>query len=1467
MAETILLNVTFANDSDLKVIAQLNQIDQIAQKLKTQKISLGINPAEANAAATLLNAQNALAISNNNLAGAAEKRKTAEAQAQTQTSKTAAATVQATASTEKQAEAIKDLGEQQEKTATATVQAMNKSGKAVEENTQKTQGLVDIWKQFANRITYMVANRILNGIVSSFEEALATMKEVDTELTSIQKVTGASDAAMEKLGDTAYETASKYGVVASEYLESVGAFAKAGYKELAEGLGELATKVQLVGDVDAETANQFLISADAAYKYEGSIDSLSAVLDKANYVENRYATTIEKIAAGLPIVANVAATSGMTIDQLIAALGTITSVTQESGTKAATALRALILNILGDTETEIEEGVTATKESVEDINDILWTYSADVMKAAEATGTLVNPMEAIAGLAKAVKDGIMTDQDLAKLASALGGKLRTNQLLALVNNFDTMQEMLEGMGTAAGSADQEVSVMLDSWESKSAQLSNTWTQFVSNLVNTDAIKGALDVLRGGIELLDTAVGRVATTATAASGAVAIFGSALSSKTIQGTQAVKDLTSAFKALRTNGIISAFNAMSGWGQASIIIGGLVVGVSAFVGIMKLIKGEYKDTAADIAESIETSENEYKNISIEYDDLLKKQEELNAHGEDLNKIEKTRLEYLRAQREEKERQIREERLEYFQQWQRENSGATTIDSGTFIEDGMGGVIPLYLTVEKDEERLKNFKAEIEDINAQIEAGSITEEEAAVKRNELLSEYGEIALQILEFKEQGLWDSLSDEDKEFVELYQDFANSIDGYTVAQEGAAAATQSTAQSLKEFLDSMGESYEHGDKFKETANAYASVMEKIEQGMLGSNEVEDFINKVFSPEYLDTHTIEEAAAELGNAFWPQIFAAKGEDYGLIFRDTLLAQKDELEGLVDFPQNADGTIGTMVEDVDGLAEHLNMSVELLYELMDGWTIWDPNAGGLEQYQKDLEEYEEAIGGYQDKINETPGHVETKFEVVGVAEAIAKVQSLIDKINELQRQYGLTVGPNGELFYVGIQEAATGTKSAPGGPTLVNELGPEIISENGHAYIAGGGRPSVVNLSRGAIVLTAKETKEALANNEKGATIDAAAFAFDAGAGGVPSPKPDKPTMDFDLPSKPSSSSSSSSSSSKSTSTEDAAEALEDELDKILKNLDLQIELANNKGDNEAVVSLTKTAQAKINEYIQKYQDLGFEETSDEILALRNEFYDYADDIADVYDQLEDELQDAAKEAYDAFAEQIDQQTGAIDKEIEALEQVKEEAEDLNELEEKRRAIMEAQEKLLNAQEQRTIRIYNAATGQWEWMASEEEISDAQKELEDAQKEYEDYLLEQQIKALEDLKDSLDDMKDAAKDDLDKLEDSLEDSGRSLDEIIADMIATGSSTDYTGFSSYISALTGTKKEISAVDFLSKIGAIYGTSALPQVPSIISTSGGSDSHDTIYSFGGITLTEQQAQTTTLAELARQLRVLGISN
>lgn len=424
----------------------------------------------------------------------------------------------------------------------AFLNTSDKVQKGTKEMTEKNGLLGDSFTNvYLKMLQWQVMGTIVSKTIGAFRDAISTMKTVDDEMVTVRKVTGFTAEQMEKLRDRAYETASAYGEAADEYLNSVAAFARAGYGEQADALAELATKTKLVGDTNAETAQQFLLSVDAAYQYKGNIEALTKVLDGANEIDNKYATSIEKLAEGLGTVAPVAAQAHVGIDELTAAIGTITAVTQRSGSEAARALRALVLNIVGDTKTEIDEGVTWTTGEIAGLKDVIRQYAPAAYEAAKATGEVIDPMEAIGGLAQSMKDGLLTEQKLMEMVSDIGGKLRTSQLLALIQNWDMYQSMLKDYANAVGSADKEVENALDSWTRKTNILKNEWTEFIQSMVSTDAVKGGLDVLIGTVESLNTGLGHAAVTA----GAVSLG--------LVGIQAAaKGATAAFTKLSAAGI---------------------------------------------------------------------------------------------------------------------------------------------------------------------------------------------------------------------------------------------------------------------------------------------------------------------------------------------------------------------------------------------------------------------------------------------------------------------------------------------------------------------------------------------------------------------------------------------------------------------------------------------------------------------------------------------------------------------------------------------------------------------------------------------------------------------------------------------------------------------------------------------------------------------------------------------------
>ena len=539
----------------------------------------------------------------------------------------------------------------------AFLNTSDKVQKGTKEMTEKNGLLGDSFTNvYLKMLQWQVMGTIVSKTIGAFRDAISTMKAVDDEMVTVRKVTGFTAEQMEKLRDRAYETASAYGEAADEYLNSVAAFAHAGYGEQADALAELATKTKLVGDTSAETAQQFLLSVDAAYQYKGNIDALTKVLDGANEIDNKYATSIEKLAEGLGTVAPVAAQAHVGIDELTAAIGTITAVTQRSGSEAARAFRALVLNIVGDTKTEIDEGVTWTTGEIAGLKDVIREYAPAAYEAAKATGEIIDPMEAIGGLAQSMKDGLLTEQKLMEMVSDIGGKLRTSQLLALIQNWDMYQSMLKDYANAVGSADKEISNAMDSWTRKTNILKNEWTEFIQSMVSTDTVKGGLDVLIGTVEVLNTDLGHAAVTA----GAVSLG--------LIGTQAAaKGATAAFTKLSAAGI-----AMNPW----------LLAIAAAAGAFSLV---WKATE-DYRKSLDALNTEIETDNTQLEENKKRLEEIYAipwHDLTPELIEEKKA--LEAENAELEQQI--EHLKEIAEKKAQTVGGATIAGGTTITS-MGSV-----------------------------------------------------------------------------------------------------------------------------------------------------------------------------------------------------------------------------------------------------------------------------------------------------------------------------------------------------------------------------------------------------------------------------------------------------------------------------------------------------------------------------------------------------------------------------------------------------------------------------------------------------------------------------------------------------------------------------------------------------------------------------------------------------------
>lgn len=1039
--------------------------------------------------------------------------------------------------------------------------AIDDLGKKADKAAKSTNFLANGVKNVFKMAAWQLSGKAVSAVFKAFSDGLATMKEVDSQLVSIRKVTDLTNSEIEQLTDTAYSLASAYGRTADEVLNASVTFARAGYGDQIEQLSELSLLLQNVGDLQADQASEFLIATDKAYKLNGSYTDLMTVIDGLNEITNRNATDMQKMTEGMTVAGSVFAESGESIETFAALLGTATANTQRSGSEMARGLRTILMNIR-QIRGETEDGELIDGESIANASKALKEY-ANI--STMENGQLRKASDVLRELAGRWDELDSVQQSA--IAEAVAGKRQANVLTTLMGDWETVEKMISDYVNGAGSAMEENAIYLESWEAKSAQLKATWTEFMSDLVDTDFVKGSLDVASSFIKVLD---------------------------------------------------------------------------------EIIKTDY-NRATDGANEV-TSQ------------LQKEIEERNsliAQGDKLGSQEKIRLEYLKQHVKLLQQQEAEARTHAFNEWQ----------DSVGVGNRNGNV-----ALTRDQMVLRDMQSALTSANTGFAEGSLNAQGYADAIGEIIAQYGDYALTAKDFMADG--QNITDTQRQIISTF--------------DAVATAASENSDAIFQYAANVGAAViANGGTAEEAADAAKAAYDELNGE---------------SPEITINTNAEEAVSQVQSA------------------------------------------GAAVDAIDGKTANMYVNVHV--------------GGGLGGFG--------AIGGF-----------------------------------------------------------AGGTDSAPGGPTLVNEEGPEIIAANGLAWIAGGGRPSVTVVPRGAQVYTASETRNMMRSGA------APANAFPAFKGGTAS------RQDFlniytgshttsgqqekawriaeqlleDLGEHPVRTGANAAASSSGDWTDWGGggggptppnfEELEKALKETLKNLDLQAELAENQEDFQRAMEIYGQAQSEINNLLEQYRANGYAEDSDEILTLANKGYDYAGKQLKDYDTLRDRL-------------------------IDALNDLTKATEDANDLAERQEAVDKARESLANAERQRTVRVFNPVTGQWEWVANAGDIQRAQENLKSAEEALRKEQIDQTISALKNADKS-----------------SFE------DVPIAEALW--------------SLMSGAPGDVQSA-LLGKWGAaIGGSSHMASAEAVTPFNQGNTNIGTQYNFGNISLTEEQAANMTVKQLADELRVLNI--
>lgn len=317
----------------------------------------------------------------------------------------------------------------------------------------------DQWTQAVDSFkTWLSASSVVMLAVSKTKEAVTELKEIDTILTEISKTNDKlSKSDLKNIGNDAFETASKYGKKATDYLSGVQEASRAGY-ENAENIAELSTAAQGAGDMTAELANSYIIATDKAYGMEGSVQKLTQTLDGANEITNHNAVNMTELAEGMKVVGSQAASSQISVEETTAALGTLIAVTQQGGSQMGNAFKGILMNLRQVTG-EVD-GEEIDQESLTKYEKACEALGVSLSEVKDGAVSLKEPMQILKELSAEYTKLDKDDAKRANLLSAIGGKYRANALNAILENWSTYENMLQQYADGDGSMAEEAGFCL-----------------------------------------------------------------------------------------------------------------------------------------------------------------------------------------------------------------------------------------------------------------------------------------------------------------------------------------------------------------------------------------------------------------------------------------------------------------------------------------------------------------------------------------------------------------------------------------------------------------------------------------------------------------------------------------------------------------------------------------------------------------------------------------------------------------------------------------------------------------------------------------------------------------------------------------------------------------------------------------------------------------------------------------------
>ena len=358
-------------------------------------------------------------------------------------------------------------------------------------------------KAMQSYLTYMTVQKLSQNFGRAIKDMVEQVRDLDKSLVEFQKVTTLSNRELNTFVNAAYEAGETVAKTGTEMIDAATSFAKAGYKDQALQLGTVAAMYTNIADeaISAADAADMIVAQMKAFNIEA--ENTTHIIDAINEVSNNFAVSSADIAKNLGKSSAVMANAGNSFEQMIGLMTAGTEITRNAS-KVANGLKTITLRLQGmNDEGEKDLKLTAQMEGL---------FNKLGISVYNTSGQLKNTYEILGTLAEVYTT--LTNAEKAYVTETIAGKYQAQNAAAILMNWRTAVEATSTALNSNGSAAAENAKVLDSIQGHIQRLNSAWENFSRQVIDSDLIKGIVDLGTAFLRFANTGVG-VTLTRTAA----------------------------------------------------------------------------------------------------------------------------------------------------------------------------------------------------------------------------------------------------------------------------------------------------------------------------------------------------------------------------------------------------------------------------------------------------------------------------------------------------------------------------------------------------------------------------------------------------------------------------------------------------------------------------------------------------------------------------------------------------------------------------------------------------------------------------------------------------------------------------------------------------------------------------------------------------------------------------------------